>query len=136
MAFQMTFCDPFKPDIVDWGETSKEEVMQVFEKIAWTNLLKQMLNKSDSEIYYSPSFEVQNLENQHGLAISIVGDPSRYEWYIFYKRPKTTRGFLGLSKKTDPAYLTSITGQTKHAVIDCINALLEGDLDFLDQKIK
>jgi len=136
MTFKTSFCDPFKPDIVDWGEVDKEEVIEAFEGIAWTDLLKQMLNKSDSEIYYSPSFEVLNTKNQHSLAISVVGDPNTYEWYVFYKRPKVIKGFLGFSRKTDPAFLTNVTGQTKKDVLQYIQALLEENHDLLDQKIK
>jgi hypothetical protein len=87
------------------------------------------------EINYSPSLEVENRDTKHGLAISAVGDPDNYEFYIFYKRPKKVKVFLGLKEKTRENYITDKTGQSKQDILDCLNALLRNDTDYLADKL-
>ncbi len=89
----------------------------------------------ENEIYYSPSLEIENKDTKHGLSISAVGDPKNYEFYIFYKRPKKVKIFFGLKEKINSNYMSDKTGQTKQDVLDCLNALLRNDTDYLSSKI-
>lgn len=89
----------------------------------------------EDEIFYSPSLEIENTDSKHGLAISAVGEPDNYEFYIFYKRPKSVKTLFGFQEKIDEGYTTDITGQTKQDVLDCLNALLCNDTDDLANKI-
>jgi hypothetical protein len=133
--FSASFCDPLNPNIIQLGDISKEQVVDEFEKINWTEYLQKMNNAKENEIYYSPSFEVHNKDTKHGLAISAVGDPSNYEFYIFYKRPKKVKSLFGLKEKLDENYTSDTTGQTKQNVIDCLNALIRNDTIYLANKI-
>ena len=85
MNFKASFCDPFKPNIIDLGSIQKEKVVEKFESIPWTDFLRQMAVAKEGEIHYSPSFEIENTDTKHGLSLSAVGDPNGYEFYIFYK---------------------------------------------------
>lgn len=133
MNFRASFCDPFKPEIIEMGGIEKDKIMETFGKIPWNKLLDEMKLKKENEIYYSPSLEIENKDNKNGLSISAIDGK---EWYIFYKRPKMVKRFFGLSEKLNENYLTDITGQTEQDVIDCLNALLKNDLEFLEEKIK
>jgi hypothetical protein len=135
MNFRASFCDPFKQNIVELGSIAKKDVIAKFESIDWQDWLLKMNNVHESEIYYSPSLEIENLSNKHGLAISAVGDDRNFEFYIFYKRPKTIKTFFGLKEKHYEDYLTDKTGQTRQDVIDCLNALMADDTAFLDSKL-
>ena len=77
--------------------------------------------------------EVENKNNKNGLSISIVDDN---DWCVFYKRPKSEKVFFGLFEKVNENYLTDITKQSKKDAIECLNALLRNDLEFLERKIK
>lgn len=136
MRFRATFCNPFKKDIIELGDIEPDKIMEIFEKTPWMSLLEQMIDKSDDEIYYSPSLEIENKDNKNGLSISAVGDPKNFEFYIFYKRPKQVKTFLGLSSKMNDDYVTDIVGQTHKDVFECLAALIKNDLEFLDIKIK
>jgi len=68
--------------------------------------------------------------------ISAVGLPDDYEFYIFFKRPKLKKQFFGLSEKIDNDYLSDLTEQTEEDVLNCLNALINNDLDFLERKFK
>ena len=136
MQFKLSFCDPFKPDIIELGDISAEKIIESFEKINWADYLLRMENVNQSEIYYSPSFEIENKENKNGLSISAVGSPENFEYYIFYKRPKMRKRFFGLMNTMDENYLSDITGQTKKDALDCLNAMKNNNLDFLDNKVK
>lgn len=133
MSFRVSFCDPFKPDVIELGEIEKEKVIDSFQRTPWKKLLDEMDKRKESEIFYSPSLEIENTENKNGLCISAIDGK---EWYIFFKRPKMVRKFFGLVEKMDNDYTTDITGQTEQDVIDCLNALLKNDLEFLEKKVR
>ena len=135
MKFRASFCDPLKPDIIELGDISQDTIIDHFEKIDWNNYLQKMGNAKQDEIYYSPSFEIENKESKNGLAISAVGDPNNYEFYIFYKRPKKVKSFFGLKEKINENYSTDIQGQTKSDVLECLKALLRNDTEYLSNKV-
>jgi hypothetical protein len=135
MNFRASFCDPFKPEIIELGDIEKNKVIDKFENIPWTDFLRKMETAKEGEIFYSPSFEIENKDSKHGLSISAVGDPNQYEFYIFYKRPKTVKTFLGLKEKINESYTSDKTGQTKQDALDCLNALLRNDTEYLANKI-
>ncbi|MCL2246338.1 MAG: hypothetical protein FWC10_04405 [Lentimicrobiaceae bacterium] len=88
MNFRASFCDPFKPDIIEIGNIEKESIMQLFEKIPWSEYLTKMKTAKENDIYYSPSLEIENKDNRNGLSISAIDG---IEWCIFYKRPKSVK---------------------------------------------
>ncbi len=133
MNFRASFCDPFKPDIIEKGKIEKNKIMETFNKIPWLEYLAKMKTPKEREIYYSPSLEVENIDNKNGLSVSAIDDT---EWYIFYKRPKLVKRFFGLIEKMDNDYLTDIQGQTEKDVRNCLDALIRNDLQFLENKIK
>ena len=133
MNFRASFCDPFKSDIIEMGAIEKDKIMETFEKIPWNKLLDEMKMKKENEIHYSPSLEIENKDNKNGLSVSAVDGK---EWYIFFKRPKMVKKFFGLSEKMNNDYLTDITGQTENDVKECLTALINNDLEFLESKIK
>ncbi|NCD43264.1 MAG: hypothetical protein EOL88_14420 [Bacteroidia bacterium] len=92
-----------------------------------------MKTKKESDIHYSPSLEIENKDNKNGLSVSAVDGK---EWYIFFKRPKMVKKFFGLTEKMNNDYLTEITGQSENDVKECLTALINNDLEFLERKIK
>ena len=133
MNFRASFCDPFKPDVIELGDVEAGKVMEMFEKVPWSDYLKKMETAKEDEIYYSPSLEIENKDNRNGLSVSKVDDK---EWSIFFKRPKLVKRFFGLTEKMDNNYLTDIWGQTEDDVRNCLEALVRNDLQFLENKIK
>jgi hypothetical protein len=132
--FRASFCDPFKPDIIELGDIEKDEVIQKFENTPWADFLREMETAKEGEIFYSPSLEIENRDTKHGLAISAVGDPNQYEFYISYKRPKSVKTLFG-KEKINEGYTSNKTGQTKQDALDCLNALLRNDTEYLANKI-
>ena len=135
MKLRASFCDPFSADILQLGEFDGEKIIETFESIDWPDYLKRMMSAKEGEIHYSPSLEVEKTEIRHGLSISAVGEPENYEFYIFYCRPKKVKSFFGLREKVTDKYLTDVTGQTRQDVIDCLNALIENNTQFLEDKM-
>jgi hypothetical protein len=136
MNFRASFCDPLNPKIIELGKVQKDNILEKFENTNWTEYLEKMNSaKDENEIYYSPSLEIENSDIKHGLAISAVGNPDNYEFYISYKRPKKLKTFFGLKEKIDDNYVTDIQGQTKQDVIECLKALIRNDTDYLTNKI-
>jgi hypothetical protein len=134
MNFRASFCDPFQKEIIELGDISKDSIVNTFEKTPWIDFLRKMESGGQKKIYCSPSLEIENKETKHGLSISAVGDPDHFEFYIFYKRPKKVKSFLGLKEKIKEGYVTDKTGQTKQDVLDCLNALLRNDTEYLGNK--
>ena len=133
MSFRASFCDPFKSEIIELGEIRKDKIMEHFESIPWSDFLKKMKTANENDIHYSPSLEIENKENKNGLSVSAVDET---EWYIFFKRPKLVKKFFGLSEKIDNEYLSDITGQNIDDVRKCLNALINGNLKYLEEKIR
>ncbi|MGZ3932031.1 MAG: hypothetical protein ACXVP0_11860 [Bacteroidia bacterium] len=136
MKFKASFCDPLNPKIIELGEIGKDKIIELFSKIAWGDFLEKMKDKTDEELFFSPSLEIHCTDTENGLSISAVGEPENFEFYIFYKRPKTLSKLFGLSKTIQNDFLTEIDGQTEDDVTDCLNALIRNDLAFLEEKIK
>jgi hypothetical protein len=135
MNFRATFCDPFKAGIIELGNIQKDKIIETFENTPWVDFLRKMESAKEDEIFYSPSLEIENKDNKHGLSISAVGVPNNYEFYIFYKRPKKIKILFGLKEKINNNYTSDKTGQTKQDVIDCLDALLCNDMEYLANKI-
>lgn len=135
MNFRASFCDPFKQDVIELGVIPKDKIIDKFENTPWSDFLTKMKSAKENEIFSSPSLEIENKDTKHGLNISAVGDPNNYDFYIFYKRPKNVKIFFGLKEKLKDDYMTDKTGQTKQDVLDCLNALLRNDTEFLSNKI-
>ncbi|WP_223648630.1 hypothetical protein [Hymenobacter psoromatis] len=133
MNFRASFCNPFNPKIIELGKIDQHKVMETFENIPWKEYLAKMKTTALNEIHYSPSLEVENMDNKNGLSLSII---SNIEWYIFYKRPKLVKTFFGLSEKVKSNYLTEIHAQTEKDVKDCLAALIKNNLQFLEDKIR
>jgi hypothetical protein len=133
--FSASFCDPFNPAIIDLGNIQADAIIDKFENIDWAGFLRKMESAQQEYIFYSPSLAFENTNTQHALNISAVGSANKYEFYIFYKRPKAVKTFFGLKEKMKADYMTDKTGQTKQDVLDCLNALLNNDMDFLATKI-
>ena len=60
------------------------------------SILQKMKKAKDNEIHYSPSLEIQNMENKSGIIVSAMDEK---EWYIFFKRPMQIKSLFGLVKK-------------------------------------
>ncbi|KUG07222.1 hypothetical protein [Solirubrum puertoriconensis] len=136
MRFRASFCDPFQPEIIELkGITTAAEALSFFQQVPWLNYLERMAGASHDAIFYAPSFEVENQANQHGLSISVAGEPQEYEFYVFYKRPKKVRKLFGLVEVLHPNYLSEIHGQTLQEAGEYLNALLRNDLDYLTTRV-
>lgn len=116
------------------GDIEKEKIIDILDRFPWTDLLDKMKGAKESEIHFSPSIEFENKTNRHGICISIIGDDSGHEFYIFYKRPKMISRFFGLMKTIDDNYLSDRTGQTDSDVKEAVTALVNGDLTTLEKK--
>ena len=70
---------------------------------------------------------------------SVIGLFNDFQWdfYIFYKRPISVvkKQFFRKPQTVVEDYVSEITGQTKEDVIECLNALIKNDQEFLRRKI-
>ena len=135
MNFRGSFCHPLHKKVIDLGDIPVNKIIETFQKTDWKNYL-EMCEADPDHVEYSPSLEIENKDNKNGITLSAVGDPNNFEFYIFYQRPKEVKRFFGLSKSIDEKYMTDITGQNEQDALSCLNALIAGNLDFLEEKIK
>lgn len=136
MIYRASFCDPFQADIVELGSIAEEQIIDLFNQIPWSDLLCQMESKSQSEVHYSPSLEIENNKTQNGLSISVTGESDSYEFYVFYQRPKRVKRFFGLFSEYDKKYTTEVMHKTKQEVLQFLDALIAGKYDYLEEKIR
>ena len=103
MNFRASFCDPFRPDIVEIGKIERKKIFDTFHKIPWLDYLEKMKTAKQKEIFYSPSLEIENCNNKNGISVSVIDET---EWYLFFKRLKLVKRLFGLTAKMDNNYLT------------------------------
>lgn len=124
--FRYSICEPLKPEIIEKGKIEQEEIMATLAAFPWETYLSQMDQAEENEIYASPSLEVENKTQQQGLAISVVGTLTAYEFYVFYKRPMVLPNG-GIEKD----YCSDLTGQTLEDVKGYLEALVNGKETYL-----
>jgi len=137
MEFKASFSDPIYPDLIELGDISHDSIIDHFEKMDWIGYLQKSQTAKLDDIYYHPTFEVQNKETKDKLGISAVGNPNEFEFNIIYTRTKKVKvkSFFGPKEKTIERYFTIIKSQTKNDVLDCLNALIRKDTEYLSVKI-
>ena len=62
-SFRHSFCDPFKPDIIDLGDVETHEIVNRFEQLPWDDIIGKMSEADESSIYFSPSLEIEDKIN-------------------------------------------------------------------------
>jgi hypothetical protein len=93
--YKASFCDPFQKEIIQLGDIPEGEIINRFEQVNWADYLQQMAIADAAAIYYSPGLEIERKDTAEAVAISAIENESGYEYYIFYKRPKSVNFFLG-----------------------------------------
>ena len=78
---------------------------------------------------------MEHKESKNVLVISAGGDPNKYDFSIFYKRPENVKSFFGLMDTVTENYTTNIQGQTINDALDCLKALLRNDIAYLANKV-
>lgn len=132
--FRYSICEPTNPTIIEKGKIDSSAIMKILEEFPWRLLLEEAENSKN--IYYSPSLEVENLDNKNGLAISAVGNPDKYDFYVFFKRPKIQKTWFGLSEKLNKNYTSELLDQSKEKTIEIVKALIDNNLSFLEHKFQ
>ena len=105
MVFRASFCDPFNPTIIELGDIAESQIMHTFDKVPYVDYLIKMQTRGENKIHFSPSLEIENKATRSGLTVSAVGNPEKYEFYVFYKRPKKVARFFGLTSRMNNNYL-------------------------------
>lgn len=125
MTFRASFCHPFQPAPIELGPISKEEIITAFNKTPWQQYLQQMEVADEASICFSPSLEIEWMEEKAGLCFSAVAEKNGYSFIIFFKRPKANRD-----------YISEIADQSSEEALACLDTLLNGNLAMLEGKIK
>ena len=132
MNFQISFCDPFKPDIIDLGEVPGSKIPGIFNKIPWDDILDKAEQASDQEIYYSLTFSVVNTAN--GISLDIIAN-KKNDWQLYYSRPRKVAVVFGMIKRMNRNCLSDVQGKTRNDAMNCINAMINNKQDYLESVI-
>ncbi|MDR6763574.1 hypothetical protein J2Y38_003795 [Flavobacterium sp. 2755] len=132
--FRYSICEPTNPNIIEKGKIDSSEILELINNFPWKKYLQEMENTKDP--YYSPSLEFENLNNKNGLSISAVGTSEKFEFYVFFKRPKMQKTWFGLIEKLNNNYTSELLDQNEEKTIEIVKALVNDDLNFLERKFK
>jgi hypothetical protein len=132
MSFRASIANPFNPEFTELGPLTPAQIINTFASTPWNNLIAQIAASNNREIFHSPSLEVENTSNKNSLCLSAIDEQ---EWLIFYKRPKliVKRSLFGKKEVMDENYMSEKTVQGVDEALRCLQALLDGRLDMLEQ---
>lgn len=134
--YRWSICDPTNPVVIEKGKIEQDKIMETFEQFPWIEQLRSMSLMKEEDICFSPSLEFENTDTKLGVTFSIVGDEANYEFYIFYKRPKTIKSFFGLIKRDVEACVSDITGQTMDDARKFLAAFLNDDTAYMESQMR
>jgi len=133
--YRWSIYEPDDPKVIEMGSIRKEEIMETFEQFSWIDRLRRMAGMKEDAICFSPSLEFKNLDTEQGVSFSIVGTESDHEFYIFYTRPSLSET-RGMFDPDEDYQVSDLTGQTKEDAVKFLNAFLNNDTVYLEEKIK
>ncbi|HEV7779985.1 MAG TPA: hypothetical protein VGO58_01905 [Chitinophagaceae bacterium] len=133
--YRWSISESDKPETLEQGSIRKEMIMETFDQFPWMDRVQKMADMKEEEIYFAPSLEFENLDTTHAVCISIIGDASKYEFYTFYRRPKTFK-ILGLFKKKLDKHLSEITGQTKEDAARLLKVFIDNNYELMEKMMK
>lgn len=142
-TFHISFCDPFRKEVIDCGQKERLEVIPFYNSIPWVQLNEEIYTRHDDVIHDFYFIEVSYTDasgNKHTLNISpefVTGSQLGLEamrFTIRHIRPRMRKRFLGLGgEKLDPASMSEWDDNDNRAVTSCLIAFMEGDEEYLQQ---
>lgn len=134
--FLWSICYPDQEAPVEKGPIPGSDIANTFAAFPWMEQLQKLNSMKEEEIRFSPSMEFRNTGTGEGISISIVGSAEESEFYFFYRRPKTIRTFLGLSRKKIENFVSDLTGLSKEDVLELLQAFVRNDRDSIEARMK
>lgn len=89
--YRYSFCYPLVAEIKEAGYTDPAGVLAALRGFPWVDCLREMEGVPDRHLHFSPSVAFEHLTDIKGMAISIVGMPAAYGFYVSYKRHTSKR---------------------------------------------
>ncbi|WP_118976682.1 hypothetical protein [Taibaiella koreensis] len=140
--FSLSFCDPFLPDIVHYGEKEPALVIPLYHTIPWLALNEAIYSRHDDVLHDFWFFEISYQDAgglTHTLNISpeyVTGaqSPEALRFTLRYIRPRMRKRLFG-GEKLDKAFLSEREDAGELDVIACIAAFMDKDEAFLDHYI-
>lgn len=132
MHFRASIANPFNPELTELGPLTPAQIRDTFSRVPWNDLIAQINADDGREVFHSPSLEVENQSNKHGLVLSAIDGK---EWLIFYKRPKliVKRSLFSKKEVMDENYMSEKAVSGADEALRCLQALLDGKLDELER---
>lgn len=98
MPYKYSICHVDRPKIEYPKDIlSDKEVKEMVLNYPWKEKLKKLESMPSNEVYFSPSLEFTNLDNNYGFSLSAGMDESgNFSFYIWYNRPIMKKIFFGL----------------------------------------
>ena len=99
MKFKYSICHPLKKNIEYINHPiTKYEVLKIVENYPWKEKLELQANSNNDDIYYSPSLNFLNIENNRSFELTANFDKkNNIEFSLWYNRP-INRKILGFIK--------------------------------------
>ncbi|MBQ0787916.1 MAG: hypothetical protein KBT69_10470 [Oceanihabitans sp.] len=122
MSFKYSICHPDKPNIEYPKNTlNASAVKEMVHSYPWKEALKKMHALPKDAVYYSPSLDFTNLNNNYTFCLSAVGeDLENFTFYIFYNRKIKKKILFGLLGEKEDFYWIdkSFSREAGHSLLD------------------
>ncbi|QHL89235.1 hypothetical protein GU926_18075 [Nibribacter ruber] len=134
--FHHTFSDPFSSEEVDLGYVDGGQLKQVFREFAWEEWLQKMEDSAIDDFHFSPTLNVFQKEQKREMLLSALKDKGKLIFYVSYRRPQKVKRLFGLMERFEEKYTTEVLDQTKEQAAQLLQAFIEGDAAYLNEKVK
>ena len=134
MSFKYSICHPDKPNI-EYPKTilTADAVKEMVHSYPWKEALNKMHALHANEVYYSPSLDFTNLNNNYSFCLSAAGKESDdFTFYIFYNRKIKKKILFGLLGEKEDFYLIdkAFTKDTGYLLLD---SFLSGNYKMIEK---
>lgn len=131
--FTVNIQSPFTPTPDGYRDCTAQEAMGLYHKIDWTELYCQIeatRSSPESSFYYYEIRKQDSLGQEEALCISGYLDDLVC---VGYSRPKMEwKGFFKKKEVLNPASRTQMDAMPQDFALECLNAFVRGDSNFLE----
>ncbi len=138
MNYKYSICFPDQKEIQYFNEPiTRKEVLEIAKNHPWKEQLEIAETTDQKHIYYSPSLDFVNLQNERSLGLTAIYDEkNEIEFSLWYNRPKMVKVFFGLLGEKETMSVNDVWGFNYNQAISFLEHFINGNYPIIEELYK